>query len=238
MTFVVHRGLSRLFLSQCISHKYFPFQSIVTPMQSICNQLLHESAEGRRDLRYLKFIWIERDPVLVAETDFAQQQMKRMHQSTAICWDLQPICSNPELITSQLLASFAPIETTDEELEEQYAEDEYTSSCGAHDIENSKISSRTMGSASSSDGLDVQIYLTGAADANNTADLPAGVRWGRPNIQELFQEMKQEAMALGETKVAVCVSAPRQLMNLARQASVMHSDDAVRFDLHFETMAV
>jgi len=212
-------------------------------MQSICNQLLHESAEGRRDLWYLKFIWIERDPVLIAETDFGEHKS----QPAVARWvpPMQNFTENPGCITSQLLASFAPGETTDKELEEQYAEEDYSTCCDAHDIENPKTanpnkrspSSTRSHSTSSSDVLDVQIYLTGNAPPSSIPELPAGVRWGRPNIHELFLEMKQEAMDLGETKVAVCVSAPRKLMHLARQACVLYSDDDVRFDIHLESMA-
>lgn len=42
-------------------------------MQSVCEQLLYEKAKERRELESLKFIWIERDPVLMQEAEFIQR---------------------------------------------------------------------------------------------------------------------------------------------------------------------
>lgn len=42
-------------------------------MQSICEQLLYEKAKERRELESLKFIWIERDPVLMQEAEFIRR---------------------------------------------------------------------------------------------------------------------------------------------------------------------
>ena len=38
-------------------------------MKSICNQLLHDHAKGRRSLESIKLIWTERDPVLMKNVD-------------------------------------------------------------------------------------------------------------------------------------------------------------------------
>ena len=45
----------------------------VTPMQSICEQLLYEKIKRRRTLHNLKFIWIERDPQLMQESTFVKR---------------------------------------------------------------------------------------------------------------------------------------------------------------------
>jgi hypothetical protein len=42
-------------------------------MQSICDQLLYERAKNRRELNSLQFIWIERDPVLMQESEFIRR---------------------------------------------------------------------------------------------------------------------------------------------------------------------
>jgi len=42
-------------------------------MQSICDQLLYEKAKGRRDLHHIKFIWIERDPILMQSAEFVRR---------------------------------------------------------------------------------------------------------------------------------------------------------------------
>jgi hypothetical protein len=43
-------------------------------MQSICDQLLFEKSSGQRELRNLKFVWIERDPILVQEVNFIKSK--------------------------------------------------------------------------------------------------------------------------------------------------------------------
>ena len=45
----------------------------VTPMQSICEQLLYEKVKKRRTLHNLKFIWIERDPQAMQESTFVKR---------------------------------------------------------------------------------------------------------------------------------------------------------------------
>jgi len=42
-------------------------------MQSICDQLLYEKAKNRRNLNHLKFVWIERDPILMQEAEFVRR---------------------------------------------------------------------------------------------------------------------------------------------------------------------
>lgn len=42
-------------------------------MQSICEQLLYEKAKNRRQLDRLKFVWIERDPILMQEAEFVRR---------------------------------------------------------------------------------------------------------------------------------------------------------------------
>lgn len=45
----------------------------ITPMQSLCDQLLYETVKDRRELHRLKFIWIERDPILMQEAEFIRR---------------------------------------------------------------------------------------------------------------------------------------------------------------------
>jgi hypothetical protein len=210
-------------------------------MQSIYDQLVHEASKHRRELRCLKFIWIERDPVLIAESDFDPHKEERRGPPTLVRWNSErSLAEDSGCLTSRLLAAFAPGKSTDVELDAAYSED----FSGATYLDRHAIEipepwsfSNTMPYSQSKTVLDVQIYLTGEQTDAGCQQLP-GVRLGRPNIKKLFLEMKKQAIAVGERKVAVCVSAPRKLMNLARQACVLYSDDSVRFDLHFESMAI
>jgi len=57
---------------------------------------------------------------------------------------------------------------------------------------------------------------------------------GRPNFKKSFENMKEEAIRMGEKKIAVCVCAPAVLVTLCKQACAEHSDHQVRFDFHSE----
>ena len=50
-----------------------PYAPTVTPVQSICEQLLYEKAKNERHLRRLQFVWIERDPVLIQGAEFVRR---------------------------------------------------------------------------------------------------------------------------------------------------------------------
>ncbi len=68
------------------------------------------------------------------------------------------------------------------------------------------------------------------------------VKIGRPNIDEIFTQMKKAAMDKGETHVAVCVCRPSSLVDSCREASRQYSDglckDGVTFDFHEETFKI
>ena len=224
------------------------FQRSVTPMQSIYDQLVHEAAEKRRDLRLIKFIWIERDPVLIGESEFVQET-ESDGPSKVVCWDERSLADDLGSISSRLLATFSPVKTEDGHLEDEYSEDfnststdeedGYSEDCSSIGYDQEQPLSQYKAVSVSPPGTirDVQIYLTGGQQTAGDRPVPSCVTMGRPNIKKLFLEMRNEAMAAGETKVAICVSAPRNIMNLARQACVMYSDDSLRFDLHFYSSA-
>merc|ERR1712084_188508 len=60
--------------------------------------------------------------------------------------------------------------------------------------------------------LDLHIHLT-AKDVQRNETVPF-IRRGRPDIKQLFLDMKAEAIAQGEKRVAVCVCAPQKLSEL------------------------
>ena len=64
------------FIERCITCLILtrvPFIAAVTPMQSICEQLLYEKVKKRRTIHNLKFIWMERDPQLMQESTFVKR---------------------------------------------------------------------------------------------------------------------------------------------------------------------
>ncbi len=82
--------------------------------------------------------------------------------------------------------------------------------------------------------LDIEIYLTQKeANASRTDHIPS-VKVGRPELALLFIQMKEEAIRLGEKRVAVCVCGPKRVSSLCRKACIVLSDNTVRFDYHEE----
>jgi predicted ferric reductase len=81
--------------------------------------------------------------------------------------------------------------------------------------------------------LDLQVYLTNRTVIGGVAHLPF-VHLGRPDVKELFRKMREEAIAKGEHRVAVCVCAPKRLVSICQMACSKFSDRKVRFDFHSE----
>jgi hypothetical protein len=304
----------------------------VTPLQSICEQLLYEKAKNRRQLRRLKFVWIERDPVLMREAEFVRRTSSvgsvgslelddclSSHGSMPLdAWnDLDD--SNAHLeqhdgpidfdaafdramylnqretlnhqlarlleeehsidIASQLFSVLPPGKTTDKELDELYASgDLYVETEGHTNTKSHGTNTKSHGNATTNlpsiepnvmkkrrpsfvvddetsfaendqswlmepapvvkslaQVLDMNIYLTGDAPAMGSVPY---ARYGRPDIKGIFLEMKQEALDAGESRVAVCVSAPSKLAEMCRNACLNYSDEKIRFDFHSEVIAM
>ena len=236
-------------------------------MQSIYDQLLHESSSGRRELRNLKFIWVERDPVLVQQVEFVKCKEKEFNTKgkKRVGSDRdQPEHSHriSGNITSLLLAMIPPGKTTDAELEEQYTDgglpngenqltiehDVETPSCQQEspslDINLKAACTDDLSKPGSEDLTrankkleqvpDMQIYLTGNAPPFEKVPF---ARFWQAGYQAFFEEMRKDATASGDKKVAVCVFAPQNLVSLCRGACVLYSDGKVGFDFHSGAMA-
>ena len=62
------------------------------------------------------------------------------------------------------------------------------------------------------------------------------VHAGRPDLKQIFLDMKEEARAKGEKRVAVCVCSPPKISAICRKACIVYSDKHVQFDFHTESM--
>eukprot|EP00541_Cyclophora_tenuis_P000342 CAMPEP_0116574856 /NCGR_PEP_ID=MMETSP0397-20121206/19632_1 /TAXON_ID=216820 /ORGANISM="Cyclophora tenuis, Strain ECT3854" /LENGTH=560 /DNA_ID=CAMNT_0004103679 /DNA_START=75 /DNA_END=1757 /DNA_ORIENTATION=- len=87
--------------------------------------------------------------------------------------------------------------------------------------------------AAPQDALDLQVYLTAKNAPPGVASFPF-VHLGRPDVKDIFAKMREEAIAQKERRVAVCVCAPKRLVNLCQKASAKYSDHKVSFDFHYE----
>jgi predicted ferric reductase len=88
-----------------------------------------------------------------------------------------------------------------------------------------------------------EIYYTGRAD-HEEDPLPLDTRLfnHRPDLDEIFQEMKEETIKAGEVNIAVFGCGPDKLMTALRECCRRHSQSTVacgrsgvQFDLHTET---
>mmetsp|Transcript_16218 Transcript_16218/g.24244 ORF Transcript_16218/g.24244 Transcript_16218/m.24244 type:complete len:632 (+) Transcript_16218:56-1951(+) len=91
---------------------------------------------------------------------------------------------------------------------------------------------------SGGDDVELSVYLT-----KNTLALTENmdrVKTGRPNFDQIFQDMKNKAVEEGEAFVAVCVCGPGVMVDACRDACRRYSDGVckgggVTFDFHEET---
>jgi predicted ferric reductase len=93
-----------------------------------------------------------------------------------------------------------------------------------------------VASSANDDGLlRLELFLTGKKAQRRDSWVSQFTSCGRPNFKTSFEKMKEEAIRMGEKKIAVCVCAPAVLVTLCKQACAEHSDRQVRFDFHSET---
>lgn len=312
----------------------------ITPMQSICNQLIHEHCSGKRSMKKLSFLWMERDPIVMSDVDVVRRSSSAHFDTIvddlSVISDLEeglkPHCreESPMSIASTFLAHVPPSMVKDSDLDNQYdiqldSKDINTQvprrnsllaviadmpptvarhlsmshnpnhaghsgkrnssrSLGRHSEHNRKPSlSRTSDQARTAMGreasmtslgylsdrpvfddephndindfgdddtfldaaypqttdalpmdvLDMQVYLTSKDPNSCFGNLPF-VHEGRPNIIAKFLQIRQEAIAAGESRVAVCVCAPQAIVSICQKASIKFSNHQVQFDFHSE----
>lgn len=70
------------------------------------------------------------------------------------------------------------------------------------------------------------------SDANINPELQPGLRFGRPDVDKLFVDMRKSAVK-GE-RIAVLVCGPFGLVSRVRKAAIKHSHDGIIFDFHTE----
>jgi hypothetical protein len=247
-------------------------------MQSICDQLLFEQAKGRRQLKQIKFIWTDRDPVMMEEAPVVRRSSSVVFSdiSTQQVIDMEAgetngpsstDAHNSAQIFTQLLTLLPPGQATDQELEQLYEsldvlmeldadrldvgdDARSTGTVAEEDDENlSHADDITSGLETTladnlepwdfedpeklGEILDMQLYMT---DKRQTDFNLPNARFGRPDLKQIFLDMKEDAKAKGEKRIAVCVCAPQKLSAICRKACIVYSDKQVRFDFHTESM--
>jgi len=284
----------------------------VTPMQSICHQLMHEHDNKCRKLKKLWFVWTARDPEVMENMDVTQHGSRRLstvgslsssdHSKFLSSSDHSKRLSSldhsesktgglrnrkPKMqrrqttsrLARNILTQFPDSRITDEELERELPLDEYESDDefefedeyneeGFPNIDiiyhdgdtppsgiqfqntlplpsKKKRKSRGESQTSAMPSLDeenraeeeevlkLDFFLTSKEMPDDGAMVPF-VTKGRPNLKSIFLQMREEAIVLGERRVAICVCAPTRLVTICRKACAKFSDRKVRFDFHSE----
>lgn len=234
-------------------------------MQSICDQLLFEEVRKRRNMKKIKFVWTDRDPVMMVEAPVVRRMssidletLSSVDNGSANAdSDASMYERNSALIFSQLVSLLPPGTSTDDDFDKFY---ESLSELMDQDAEFLNNSNLTLGD--SADELDGMADDMSVADNNDPWDrdpecnktlgeilemqlyhtggqsefhIPYA-RQGRPDMKKIFLEMKLEAKEKGEQRIAVCVCAPKKLSAICRKACIVYSDKDVCFDFHAESM--
>lgn len=228
----------------------------ITPIQSMCNQLVYEQSKGKRDLEKIRVCWTERDPVAIEGTDVVRRASTSCHFQPEVDLenlDLRTIASNSVFndgqshgtdIASTLLALVPPSRRTDADLEQ-----DYPIPSGTMDRKKPKrlqnAPKKGEGPSDEStfrgafnnpaleDILDMQVYLTSKQANAALQNLPF-CHMGRPDIDQIFADMRDEALQSGLSRVAVIVCAPARLAHVLQCACVKYSDADLQYDFHME----
>lgn len=198
----------------------------VTPCQSIGKDLLYSHRTQGRNLKQLRFVWAVRDlgmvpyipPLLLAQypdEDYstASPLYQRMMDRSRTFRPNESSTSNTTDIVS------------DSDSENKDGEESAV-----------KLQRRPA-------TVQVDIYCTRSGDDENVeeGELPYNLHKGRPDIDSIFENFKQEAISLGESNVAVIGCGPTALMADLQEACRKHSNSTlscsgenVFFEMHKE----
>jgi predicted ferric reductase len=216
----------------------------VTPMQSLCNQLMYDHRRGIRKLNKLSFIWVERDPHVMPKVDVIRRHISSRYSA---CYDDVEIGRDMEMqhevgIASTLLSIIPASTMNEDQFEQEYAssdiddddfeDDFYDEESAGQNLQFISTDDDTMNQTflddaycgnnehnGSGEPLDLQVYLTSKEATKSIISNYSFVRHSRPDVPLLFKEMRLEALARGEKCVAVCVCAPKRLVLLCAQST-------------------
>lgn len=203
----------------------------VTPCQSIGKHLLLKHRQEGRRLKKLNFVWAVRDLQMVEDipplflgtpATFADEEMAQVEENYSK--------SSPEYQRMMERAAY------------------YHSSAFGGDVDTPHATGFELLRRPAV--VQADIYCTrqklqnDIERANATLSLPYNLYSGRPDLDEIFQEMKQQAIVMGETNIAVIGCGPAPLIDAVQAACHKHSSsvlgaacmekDSVFFDFHKE----
>lgn len=224
----------------------------ITPMQSICNELIEQHERGR-PLHKIWFVWSVRDKYMVDAVENVN-----INSAHRLPYSFQPdhlsVHSRSRSILGDDGAATAAMGGDEEEVEVEIAGH---GGGGSDDVEAARTTRTTAalsdgGGGAPSKGvapprvvaediLHTTFYLTQAREPADYAD--AGIkpavqeclRFGRPKLLSIFEKMKEVAKAAGDDRVAVLTCGPEGMVADVGDNCVTQSDEDVLFEFHSET---
>ena len=192
----------------------------VTPMQSVCNAVMHEHSN---DMKKVVFVWSVRQREIIGVMGDAVPNVPRGSRAPSSPFHV------PTLVRHSFSQSFAGA-LSEEESEE--ADDEvlhtefYMSRSRGETTVTTEPSNRPQSKL---------IGLSDVPSAEGEEFSPYLIR-SRPDIPTLMRKMKAYALKNGEKRVAVLVCGPLGMVRDAMRESIACSADGqVAFDFHSET---
>jgi len=201
----------------------------VTPCQSVGKQLLHEHRTQGRNLKQLRFVWAVRDHKMVQDMPPLLLDQEPCDDYSTANPDYQRMIERSQTNKSSQSSSVTLVgdgtsSTSDEKI---------------GDTISGKLPARRRPAVVQAD-----IYCTRnleQTDEEAITALPYNLYNGRPDLEKIFQELKQDAIALGETSIAVIGCGPPSLMQSLQNACRKHSapvlgcqNNGIFFDMHKE----
>jgi len=240
----------------------------VTPMQSICHQLMHEADQGDRQLKKIWFVWASREPDVMENMDITKHGHKyKTSQSNDSCSftdelieesdfekveeEMQQDSNISPSISDEKLDVLGDMDVVqnhndvfvenDASLENEILKTDQTfledgTSCHVSIDKKMETTNSSAESCADEDSLlELDFFLTNKDVKDDMQGNLPFLNSGRPDLKELFENMRNEAIMMGEKRVAVCVCASKIFVDICRHACIKYSNQKVRFDFHSET---
>lgn len=188
----------------------------ITPLQSICNSLIHQCEHQGREMKKLFFLWVVREEESIgAMTDSSSTHLPGKEKHVKLDGFM------PDLLIRK---------NAGEEVDEEGIEASI-----------SKMENDFMGH----DFLHTEYYLTSMkkpqeGEKEKSIALTSHVISGRPDLDKVFGDMKDMAVNNGEKRIAVCVCGPTKLVDDVKASCRKYSSGefkcgGVQFDVHEES---
>lgn len=183
----------------------------ITPMQSICNDLLHQYECGR-PINKLWFVWSCADKAMVDA--LIEDPNTRLSEDTSL------------RNKSRMPTSFSPDELT---------------RVSSSNLTRNSLDLEAAKDKKSHDPFYSEYYLTRVRQtedheiANINPTVQECLRFGRPDVKRILTEMKDICIGHGDNRCGVMVCGPESLIDTVRFETSKISGKGVTFDFHAET---